>query len=133
MAVVYGIIYLLFTTFTFVFRDTYGFSASASGLTFIGMGIGSIVGVVALGIMSDKIYVKATKDNGGVAKPEYRLPLMVYTSLLIPIGLFWYGWSAEKRAHWIVPIIGTSFVGVGMMGVVVSLSLSLSLSPFLFF
>ena len=41
---------------------------------------------------------------------------MVWTAPLIPIGLFWYGWSAKAQAHWIVPIIGSSFVGVGMIG-----------------
>lgn len=39
MAVVYGILYLLFTTFSFVFAESYGFSESIVGLTFIGLGV----------------------------------------------------------------------------------------------
>ena len=36
-------------------------------------------------------------------------------AILVPIGLFLYGWTAEKHVHWIVPIIGTAFVGVGLL------------------
>ena len=36
-------------------------------------------------------------------------------AILVPIGLFLYGWTAEKHVHWIVPIIGTAFVGVGLI------------------
>jgi hypothetical protein len=128
MAIVYGIIYFLFTTFTFVFEEIYGFSAGSAGLTFIGLGVGSLGGVVMLGIWSDKLLMKLTKQNNGVSKPEFRLPPMVYSSLFIPVGLFWYGWTAEKHTHWILPIIGTVFVGVGMIAVMVGFSCATRLS-----
>lgn len=38
----------------------------------------------------------------------------------MPIGLFWYGWAVEKHTHWIVPIIGTTFIGFGLMLIFVS-------------
>jgi hypothetical protein len=31
-------------------------------------------------------------------------------------GLLIYGWTINFRAHWIVPIIGTGFIGYGMIG-----------------
>ena len=31
------------------------------------------------------------------------------------MGLFIYGWTAEKHVQWIVPIIGTSLVGIGLL------------------
>ena len=34
---------------------------------------------------------------------------------MIPIGLFIYGWTAYYHVHWIVPIIGTSLVGLGLL------------------
>jgi len=39
-------------------------------------------------------------------KPEYRMPGLVIASIFVPIGLLWYGWSAQARLHWIMPIIG---------------------------
>src|SRR5271163_3903646 len=44
-----------------------------------------------------------------------RLPPLIPGGLLMPIGLFWYGWSAQYKAHWIVPIIGTVFLSMGMI------------------
>jgi len=40
---------------------------------------------------------------------------MILGGLCTPIGLFWYGWSAQVRVHWIVPIVGTVLIGMGMM------------------
>lgn len=45
--------------------------------------------------------------------------MMIFLGPLIPAGLFWYGWSAQAHTHWIVPIIGTSFVGFGILGIFV--------------
>ena len=53
--------------------------------------------------------------NNGVGKPEYRVPLMLVAGVLVPVGLFWYGWTARSSVHWIVPIIGSSFFGLGVM------------------
>ena len=38
----------------------------------------------------------------------------------IPIGLFIYGWTAEKHVFWFVPIFGTALVGVGLLATFVS-------------
>ncbi|KAI9710403.1 MAG: hypothetical protein M1812_007439 [Candelaria pacifica] len=113
MAIVYGYLYLLFTTFTLVFENNYGFSSGTVGLTYLGIGVGMFVGLAIVGILSDKI-VKS-KSKNGVMKPEYRLPPMIPGALCIPIGLFWYGWSAESHTHWIVPILGTALIGAGVL------------------
>lgn len=84
MAVVYGYLYLLFTTLTEVFQDNYHFSQGTVGLTYLGIGIGSLVGVVTFGIVSDRIMKK--KSAAGEMKPEYRLPPMIPGSFAVPIG-----------------------------------------------
>lgn len=115
MAIVYGYLYLLFTTFTLVYEDIYHFSQGSVGLTFLGVGIGSLLGLGVFGSLSDKLAKRMAAKRGGKMKPEYRLPPLIPASFMIPIGLFWYGWSAEKHVHWIVPIIGTAWVGLGMI------------------
>jgi multidrug resistance protein len=113
MAVVYGYLYLLFTTLTSVFESKYNFTPGNVGLTFLGIGVGSLLGLVGFGLASD-LLVKRMSKNGEM-KPEYRLPPLIPGSLLIPLGLFWYGWTAEKGAHFIIPILGTMFIGLGLM------------------
>ncbi|KAJ4301187.1 hypothetical protein N0V90_003278 [Kalmusia sp. IMI 367209] len=109
----YGIMYLFFTTMTFVFEGTYGFSSSSVGLAYLGMGVGLIIGMGYVGRASD-VYIKRAQSKGG-AKPENRLelPLTIPGAILLPIGVFLYGWTTDKHVHWIVPIIGTAFVGLG--------------------
>ncbi|CAI7666820.1 unnamed protein product [Penicillium manginii] len=114
VGVIYGYLYLLFTTISSVFEDQYHFSQGSVGLSYLGIGIGSILGLVFLGTTSDRLLKYLTVKNG-VSKPEYRLPPMIPGSLFVPASLFMYGWTAYYKTHWIVPIIGTSFLGIGML------------------
>lgn len=125
VGLVYGYLYLVFTTITSVFANTYGFSQGSVGLSYLGIGIGSIIGLIVLGGTSDKLLIYLSTKNGGEKKPEYRLPLLIPGSLFVPASLFIYGWTAFYHTHWIVPIIGTSFLGVGMLITFVSSSLPL--------
>ena len=34
---------------------------------------------------------------------------------MIPICLFWFGWSARPSIHWIMPIIGSGFFAIGTL------------------
>jgi len=113
IAVTYGYLYLLFTTVTFVFEDQYNISSSNVGLVYLGIGLGQLTGLSIFGYYSDKLLRKWAK--GGELKPELRLPLLWPGAFLIPTGLFIYGWSAEYKVHWIVPLIGTFIFGAGMI------------------
>lgn len=110
---------------TDVFEQNYGFSQGSVGLAYLGIGIGSLTGLLMLGLVSDRLLRYLTAKHG-VSKPEYRLPPMIPGAIFIPISLFWYGWTAEKHDHWILPIIGTAFLGVGMLSSFVSFSYSWS-------
>lgn len=121
VAIVFGLLYLLFTTFSSVFEEQYGFSTSISGLAYLGLGLGELLGLVVFGALSDKILkARMAADQVTVPKPEYRLILMIWFAPVIPVGLFIYGWTAYYKVHWIVPIIGTLFVGFGSFFVIVS-------------
>lgn len=121
VGVVYGYQYLMFATFTEVFEEQYGFSTKSVGLTYLGFGVGSLLGLFAIGTVSDRILKAKSKPTpespSGTMKPEYRLPPLVVGAYFIPAGLFMYGWSAQYKTHWIVPIIGTALIGIGSISV----------------
>ncbi|KAF2092867.1 MFS general substrate transporter [Rhizodiscina lignyota] len=117
MATIYGYQYLMFTTFPRVFKGQYGFSDTSVGLVYLGIGAGFLVALVFSGMTSDRLVKYLTKRNGGTAKPEYRLPLLFVGAIIAPIGLFLYGWTAEKKVHWIVPIIGSAFLGAATFNI----------------
>jgi MFS family permease len=112
-AIVYGTIYLLFTTMPQVFEEQYGISKSNVGLTYLAMGMGQIMGVIIFGMVSDRILKRLSK--GGEMKPEFRLPPLLVGLTLLGIGLLWYGWAAEYAHAWIVPLLGQVLIGVGVI------------------
>ncbi|KAF2472292.1 MFS general substrate transporter [Lindgomyces ingoldianus] len=114
---VFGLLFLLFTTITQVYIQTYGWSPELCGLAYLGVGLGFFLGIIFVAKTSDATIIRLTKKNNGVYEPEMRLPTCVFFGFLIPISFFWYGWATDKQAHWIVPIIGLLPFGFGMMGI----------------
>ncbi|KAF8138610.1 multidrug resistance protein 4 [Boletus edulis] len=98
------IFYLMFATFPDLFATVYHFSVGISGLAYLG-----------LDWISDQIYHRLAARNGGQGKPEMRIPALIFGSFFAPIGLFWYGWSAQAKIHWIMPIIGTTIYGFSLL------------------
>lgn len=113
-AVMYGILYLLVTTFSSVFQETYHWSLGISGLGYLGLGTGNLIGLVVFSATSDR-YMVLQAQRFGSAKPEHRLMLMIISGPIIAVGLFWYGWSAQAKIHWMMPIVGSGIVGLGNM------------------
>lgn len=73
LAVIYAYLYLLFTTFSTVFPDQYGFDTGILGLAFLGLGVGILFALLVLGRMSDRIQAKLTAKHGE-GKPELVQP-----------------------------------------------------------
>lgn len=115
IAIIYGYLYLLFTTITGVFENEYHFSQGSVGLAYLGIGVGSILGMIFQMMVSDPLFHYICSKNSNISKPEYRLVPLFLGAFTIPLSLFWYGWTAEKQDHWILPIIGTGFLGFGML------------------
>jgi len=100
----------------------YGFHTDTVGLTFLGLGIGSMIGLAYYSSVSDRYLKSQSNKEGQGMKPEYRLQPMPLGAVLLPVGFFIYGWTAEYRIHWIVPLLGTAIIGVANL---------MYLSPFL--
>ena len=115
MAYIFGLFYLILSTYPGVWQGVYGESIGIGGLNYISLGIGSFIGAQGNALVNDRIYRRLKARNNDVGRPEFRVPPMFIGSVLIPIGLFWYGWSVQAHTHWIVPNIGIVFVAAGYM------------------
>ena len=122
VATLYGILYLLFSTYSFVFKDVYQFSTASAGLVFLAGGIGTLLGLAYVARFSDKTLIERAAIGHRIT-PEDRLPLIITLpgALAFPIGLFVYGWSVEENVHWIVPQIGTAITGFGSIVIFVAI------------
>ena len=137
VAVVYGYLFLILTTVGEVFEVTYHWEENSVGLTYLGIGtwlllafsakggtvnkltpffsagFGMMIGILCCRSTLDR-YLQHRISHDGSAKPEHRLPPMVVGGLIIPGGLFMYGWSAAAHNPYIIPIIATGVCGFGL-------------------
>lgn len=113
VSVVYGFLYILLTTITEVFENVYNFTQGEAGLAYLGLSLGMVTGVLLCAVTSDWWLKRQAAAHSGQMKPEYRLPPMVLGGALIPAGLLLYGWTAQYRIFFIVPMLGTATLGFG--------------------
>lgn len=127
LALVYSIMYLWFEAFPIVFYNTYHFNMIEMGVCYVGIMIGIILGaIVYVPIINIQFTQKMLK--GEPVLPEVFLPMAIYGSIAMPIGVFIFGWSASPECHWIGPIIGASIFSIGAFTVFQTLSNYLSMS-----
>ncbi|KAJ5220535.1 MFS transporter [Penicillium chermesinum] len=113
MAYLFGLFYLLLSTFPGVWEGVYGESVGIGGLNYISLGIGFVLGAQVNARASDRIFRQLKRKRNNTAVPEFRIPAMFIGSLFIPIGLFWYGWSVQAHIHWVMPNIGIVIFSLG--------------------
>lgn len=112
MAIVYGILYMLFGAFPIVYQQGRGWSPGIGGLSFIGVAVGMVI-AVCYSIWDNKRYANLSDAHKGFAPPEARLPPTFVGALAISIGLFWFAWTNGANIHWIVSIIAGAPFGFG--------------------
>lgn len=114
-AVIYGTLYLFFEAFPIVFAEKRGWSLSMVGLSFLGIGVGLLIGNASTPFF-DRVYARASARaaaRGMETPPEARLPGCAVGATALPIGLFVFAWTSTPNVHWIVPIIASVPFGLG--------------------
>ena len=115
-ALVFGTTYSIYTNMQQIFSEMpYGFNSEQIGLLYLGPGLGFLTAVWFFVPKIDTVFNKLSEKNGGKELPEFRLPLANIGSVLIPIGLFWFGWAVDYKLHWAVAIVATYFYGIGQV------------------
>ncbi|TFK99845.1 major facilitator superfamily domain-containing protein [Pterulicium gracile] len=109
MAVICGVYYLMFVTFPRFFAETYGFQPGSGGLV-PSVWVGLVTSTAFGGRLSDRLYQSQMKKNGGDGKPEFRMPGVAPGAIAVPIGLFWYGWSAQAKPHFRCQLSGRGYL-----------------------
>jgi predicted MFS family arabinose efflux permease len=73
MAYVYGLMYLVLSTFPNLWSKVYHESTAIGSLNYIALGLGFFLGSQVAPRLNDRIYTHLQSRNGGIGKPEYRL------------------------------------------------------------
>jgi MFS family permease len=122
IAFIFGVVYLLYTTLPTVFEDEYNFSTEQTGYPYIALGIGNISAWLLFTLLSDKLVLKLTAANSGVFTPEMRLITSIPSGILLPVTLFWYGWSSLYKLPWPSTILSLVPFGFGIVGLFLPIS-----------
>lgn len=128
-SLVVGIFFIQLTTLPLLYGPisefglfSYKWEHGLDGLAYLGGGLGlvwaTLIGI--LGLNRSRRWM-ATRFGNGEGRPEFRLPLLFLGMLLIPIGLLLFGWSAQPRLHWVLPLLGAAIFSCGMQIAYVSI------------
>ncbi|SMQ45510.1 unnamed protein product [Zymoseptoria tritici ST99CH_3D7] len=110
----YGLLYFALASFSHLFVNQYHQPVSISSLHYIALATGEIAGAQFCGPSMDYLYKVLTRRPGGRSSPELRIPLLIPSALLTPLGFLLYGWAAQFRLPWIVVDIGAAILTMGM-------------------
>jgi hypothetical protein len=117
---VYGILYLIFIAFPIVFQGERHWSQGVAGLAYIGVMVGQVLAMVFYIVLEGRYRNKAARDPSKET-PEGRLEPAMIGGVLLPVGLFWFGWTTLKSVHWAVSVVGSSLFGFGQVLLFISL------------
>lgn len=123
---IYGILYLYLVTIPLLYGPdpvfglfSYGWQHGLTGLAYLGPGIGSVIGTFICAKYLNRSYVymakrHTRKTGSNEPQPESRMLFLQLGKIIVPVGLVMFAWSAQKQAHWILPLMGAAIFAVGM-------------------
>ena len=113
-AFAWAILYMSFDDIPLVFGAR-GFTVEQIGAVYAAVCIGSILGTV-LSIYQEKLAMQYW-NKSIFTTPEGRLYFACVESVLLPVGLFWFGWTSFQSIPWIVPVLGIGCAQIGIFSV----------------
>ncbi len=129
----FSVLFAFFDAFPIVFQGVYGFDTGLSGLTFVAVGVGCTIAAVTAVVIDRTVYrreyLRSLKEGRqGLVVPEHRLYAAVVGSVGLPVGLFWFGWTARSGVGWVSPVVAAVPFAWGNLCVFVSFDAALLVS-----
>lgn len=119
-AFVYGLLYLCFEAYPISFVDERGWKSSTASLPLIGVGGGIVLGTAII-VADVKLRPTSRRpDESCPPEPEAGLSIMILGSILIPLGLLWYGWSSDPSVHWSSQVLAGLMFSTGLFIIYIS-------------
>ncbi|KAI9371969.1 major facilitator superfamily domain-containing protein [Aspergillus egyptiacus] len=109
----WAILYLKFSAVPLVFSTNHGFNVEQNGAVFSAVSVASIIGT-AVSVYQENFAARLGKMP---STPEGRLYFTCVESILMPAGLFWFGWASDSSIPWIVPTIAIGCSTIGILSI----------------
>ncbi|EAS30121.3 multidrug resistance protein [Coccidioides immitis RS] len=109
----WAVLYLQFGSIPLVFQNNHGFDIAQSSAVFTSMSVGAIIAFF-ISTGQEKI---AKKLGMMPTTPEGRLYFVCVGSILMPAGMFWFGWTSGPSTHWIWPALAVGCATIGIFSI----------------
>lgn len=119
LSLVYIILFTFLPGYDFIFADTYGFDQGTTGLMYIGLNVGFLIALAICPLIYRRYKRKRNESDGNVS-PEERLVYAIIAAPLLPISLFWMGWTARPGISYWSPLLASVMFGFCMQGIFIS-------------
>ncbi|KAL6243859.1 hypothetical protein RBB50_009293 [Rhinocladiella similis] len=110
-AFAWALLYMTFSVIPLVFTTRHGFNTEQNGAVFAAIAIGSILATI-ISVFQERIAKRHWPKL--TTSPEGRLYFACLEAALLPVGLFWFGWTTFSSVHWISPVMA---LGCAQMGI----------------
>lgn len=102
----FATLFCFFASVPFVFGRIYHFAPEEIGLVYVSIIVGCLVGFVTI-VLCDVLFYRpqAARHPPHQVPPEYRLYSAMIGSVLAPVGIFWFGWTARPGVSWVSPAV----------------------------
>ncbi|GKT40284.1 polyamine transporter 4 [Colletotrichum spaethianum] len=102
----FATLFSFFAALPYVFGTVYGFGIEQQGLVFISIAVGCVLGCLTVLLCNAVLYLPQTKKYPPQrTPPEHRLYPAMIGSIGLPLGLFWFGWTAREDISWASPVV----------------------------
>ncbi|PKS13009.1 hypothetical protein jhhlp_000350 [Lomentospora prolificans] len=105
ISLVYAILYLCFLAYPIIFSQHRGWTPSMTGLSFLGIGIGTLTVIFSEPLLRRIINAQPRDPQTGGVLPEASGSIMTLGAILTPIGQLGFSWTGlPTTIHWAAPI-----------------------------
>lgn len=123
MGFIYGFLYLCFEAYPVSFEEERGWNMGVGELPFIAVTVGVLVGCVIIIAFTKMRFQRIFQQTGKVVPEERLIPMMI-GGILLPAGMFWFGWTSSPNITWVPQVIAGGFLGAGVLLIFLQVSQS---------
>ncbi|KXT15292.1 hypothetical protein AC579_4850 [Pseudocercospora musae] len=109
-----GIIYLFFESFPISFQQERGYNLGVGALPFLSVLVGVIFGCLTITGITYTRTARIFHERQAIV-PEERLIPMIIGGCVLPIGLFWFGWTSSNHISPWPQILSSIPIGMGVI------------------
>ncbi|KAK5086133.1 hypothetical protein LTR70_000229 [Exophiala xenobiotica] len=124
LAVVYIILFTFLDGYTYIFQETYGVNQGISNLCFLGLLVGILMLLVIVPLVNNITTKQLARDGddgtGKALNQGTRIIFSIIGASLIPLGLFWMGWTDYSSISVWSPLVASAVVGFGIISIFTS-------------